>query len=94
LNLACFERLNVTVAIQFIMNEQLKDLTHMFCLQIPWYKLYKESLFSYVLTLKYMCHFGMTLKKLNLKTKHKINKKIHGYSLVHLVLCFLTYLLT
>jgi hypothetical protein len=27
-------------------NEQLKDLTHMFCLQIPCYKLYKEGLFS------------------------------------------------
>jgi hypothetical protein len=39
-------------------NEQLKDLTHMFCLWIPFYKLYKKGLFSYVFTLKYMCHFG------------------------------------
>jgi hypothetical protein len=53
-------------------NEQLKDLIHMICLQIPCYKLYKEDLFSYVLTLKYMCHFGMSSKKLKLKVKHKI----------------------
>jgi hypothetical protein len=26
-------------------NEQLKDLTHMFCFQIPCYKLYKEGFF-------------------------------------------------
>ncbi len=59
--------------------------------QIPCYKLYKEGLFSYVLTLKYMCHFGMSLKKLNLKVKHKIKNQIHGYSPVHFVLCFSTY---
>jgi hypothetical protein len=60
LDLACFEHLNVIVLTQFAINEQLKDLTHMFCLRIPRYKLYKEGLFSYVLTLKYMCHFGMS----------------------------------
>jgi hypothetical protein len=53
-------------------NEQLKDLTHMFCLQIPCYKLYKRSLLFYVFTLKYMCHFGMNWKKFNLEAKHKI----------------------
>jgi hypothetical protein len=57
-------------------NEQLKDLTHMFYLQIPCYKVYKEGLFSYVLALKYMCHFGLSLKKFNLKAKHKIKNKI------------------
>jgi len=56
-------------------NEQLKDLTYMSCFRIPCYKLYKEGLFSYVLTLKYMCHFLMNFKKFNLKAKHKIKKK-------------------
>ncbi len=57
-------------------NEQLKDLTHMFYFWIPCYKLYKEGLFSYVLTLKYMCQFWMNFKKFKLKEKHKIYKKI------------------
>ncbi len=74
LDLACPERLNVIVAIQFIANEELKDLNHMFCLGIPCYKLYKEGLFSYVIILKYMCHFGMNSKKFNLKVKQKIKK--------------------
>jgi len=42
----------------------------------PCYKLYKEDLFSYVFTLKCMCHFGMSLQKLNWKAKHKIKNKI------------------
>jgi hypothetical protein len=33
----------------------------------------------------------MNLKKFNLKAKQNNNNKIHGYSLVHLVLCFPTY---
>ncbi len=45
-------------------NEHLKDLTHMLCFRISCYKLYKGGLFSYVLTFKYMCHFGMSLKNL------------------------------
>ncbi len=48
-----------SITTQFTTNEQLKDLIHMFCLWIPYYKLYKEGLFSYIFTLKYMCHFGM-----------------------------------
>jgi hypothetical protein len=46
----------------------------MFYFQLPCYKLYKEGLFSYVLTLKYMCHFGINLKSLiqKLNTKDKI----------------------
>jgi hypothetical protein len=76
LDLAYFKCLNVIVAIQFATNKQLKNLTHMFCFQIPCYKLYKEDLFCYVFTLKYMCQFGMNLKKLNLKAKHKIKNKI------------------
>jgi hypothetical protein len=86
LNLAHLECLNVlslvglpyscnSIANQFATKEQLKDLTHMFCCQIPCYKLYIKNLFSYVLTLKYMCHFGMDSKKLNLKAKHEIKKK-------------------
>jgi len=75
-------------------NEQLKNLTHMFCLWTPCYKLYKKNLFSYVFTLKYICHSGMSWKKLNLKVKHKIKIKFHRYFLVHLILCFPTYLPT
>jgi hypothetical protein len=91
----CLERLNVIVAIQFATNEQVKDLTHMFCFWIPCYKLYKEGLFSCVLTLKYMCHFGMNFKKFNLKAKHKIKNKISWlfFSAFNLVLSYLlTYL--
>jgi len=47
-----------------VTNEQLKDLTHMFCFWIAWYKLYKEGLFSYGFTLKYMWHFEMNWKSL------------------------------
>ncbi len=95
MDLACLERLSVIVVIQFATNEQLKDLTHMFCLRIPCYKLYKENLFFYVLTLKYMCHFGMNFKKFNLKAKHKIKNKISWlfFSAFSLVLFYLfTYL--
>ncbi len=76
LDLTYFEHLNIIVATQFAINEQLKDLTHMLCLWIPCYQLYREGLFSYILTLKYMCHFGMSFKKLNLKARHKIKTKI------------------
>ncbi len=92
---AYLEHLNVIVAIQFATNEQLKDLTHMLCFQIPCYKLYEEGLFSYVLTLKYMCHFGMSLKKFNPKAEHKIKKKISWlfFNAFNLVLSYLlTYL--
>jgi len=51
-------------------NEQLKDLTHMFCFWIPCHKLCKEGLFFCVFKLKYMCNFGMSWKKLNLNAKH------------------------
>jgi hypothetical protein len=62
----------ILIATQFLINVQLKDLTHMFSPRISFHKLYKEGLFSYVLTLKYMCPFGMRLKSLTLKTKHRI----------------------
>jgi len=57
------------VATQFANKDQSKHLTHMLCFLIPYYKLYQESMFSYVFTLKYMYHFGMTLEKFNLKCK-------------------------
>jgi hypothetical protein len=47
-----------SIATQFATKEQLKGSTHMFCLQIPCYKLYKKGLFFYVLTLKYLCHMS------------------------------------
>ncbi len=93
MDLVYFECLNVIVTIQFATNEQLKDLTHMICLQIPCYKLYKEGLFSYVFTLKYMCHFGMNLKKLNLKAKHKL-KKINSWLFFSALSFVFSYLLT
>jgi len=45
LDLGYLECLNVIGLIQFAINEQLKDLTHMICFQIPCYKLYKKELF-------------------------------------------------
>jgi hypothetical protein len=59
----------------------------------PCYKLYKEDLFSYVFTLKCMCHFGMSLQKLNWKAKHKIKNKIPWLFSTALSLV-LSYLLT
>ncbi len=91
MDLACFEHLSVMVVTQFATNEQPKDLIHMLCFQIPCYKLYKKGLFSYVLTLKYMCHFGMSLKKFNLKAKYKIKNKFSWlfFSALSLVLSYL-----
>jgi hypothetical protein len=66
-------RLSVIFATHLQLNLQLKDLTHLIFLQIPCYKLYKEGLFFYILTLKYKCDFGMNSKKLNLKAKDKIH---------------------
>jgi hypothetical protein len=43
-----------SIVIQFTTNEQLKYLTHIICFRIPCFKLYKEGLFSYVFTIKYM----------------------------------------
>ncbi len=95
MDLACLEHLSVKVTTQFATNEQLKDLTHMLCFRIPCCKLYREVFFSYFLTLKYMCHFGMNFTKFKLKEKHKVFLKIiHGYSLVCLILSFPTYLPT
>ncbi len=54
---------------QFATRGKQKTLTHMFCFLIPCYKLYKEGMFFYVLTLKYKCHFTRTSKNLNPKNK-------------------------
>jgi len=59
-------------AIQFATRENFKILTHMFYLWIPCYKLYEEDMFSYVLTFKYTCHFGMNTKQFNPKSKTQI----------------------
>jgi hypothetical protein len=74
-------------------NEQLKYWTHILCFWIPYYKLYKEGLFFYVLTLKYMCHFRTNWKKLNLKAKHKIKNKI-SWLLFNAFSLVLSYLFT
>jgi hypothetical protein len=69
LDVAYLERLSVwspigvpdswnSIVTQFATKQQLKNSTHMLCLQIPCYQLYKKGLFSYVLTLKYMCHMS------------------------------------
>ncbi len=85
-----------SIATQFAIKEQLKVLTHMFCLRFPCYKLYKKSFFFYIFTLKYKCHFGMSLKKHSLKAKHinffKKNSWLF-FSSLHLVFSYLlTYL--
>ncbi len=59
LDLSFFWMLKCCSCNSIVINEQLKDLIHMFCFQIPCYKLYKEGLLSYVFTLKYMCYFRM-----------------------------------
>ncbi len=52
-----------SITTQFATKEQLKNLTHMLCLWISCYILYKRGLLSYVLTLKCIYHFGMNSKK-------------------------------
>jgi len=64
-----WENLYVVVTL-FVTKKKLQDLTqYMICFWIPCHKLYKEGVFSYVLTLKYTCHFGMSSKKLGHKDK-------------------------
>jgi hypothetical protein len=55
------------ISTQFVSNVQLKDLTNMFCFWILFHKLYKQGVFYFVFTLKYMSQFGMSLRKYNLK---------------------------
>jgi hypothetical protein len=57
------------IATQFVINVQLKDLTHKFFPWISFHKLYNKGVFSCVFTLKYMCQFGMNSKKFNSKNK-------------------------
>ncbi len=76
LDLARFERLSVIISIPLqLMNNYLKINPYVSILN-PCYNLYTEGFFFYVFTLKYMCHFGMSWEKLNLKAKHKIKNKI------------------
>jgi hypothetical protein len=44
----------------------------------PMLQIILKGLVNLFFTLKYMCQFGMSLKKFNLNAKHKIFKKIHG----------------
>jgi hypothetical protein len=62
-----------SIATQFTTNEELKNLTHMFCLGIPCYKLYKKR---FVLRWKYMCHFGINPKKKTWRQNKKLKNKI------------------
>jgi len=57
------------IVTQFVIFKKLKIVTDMLCLWIPCHNLYKAVVFSYVLMFKYMCHFGMSSKNLNLKNK-------------------------
>jgi hypothetical protein len=47
-----------SVAIKFAAEVELKGLTHMFCLLISFYKVYKKGAFSLDFTLKIMCQIG------------------------------------
>jgi len=53
-----------SIATRFAIKDQLKDLTHMFCFRILCYKLYKEGLFYYVFTLKYVAFWDEPKKAL------------------------------
>jgi hypothetical protein len=75
-----------SIATLFATKKQLKTLTHMFCFQIPSYKLCKKGLFSHIFKLKYKSHFGMSSKSLTQRQNIKLKKIIHGYSSVHLIL--------
>jgi len=63
------------IATQFVIQKQLKDLTHMLCVWIWCHKLYKNGVFFYVLTLKYTPISRQVQKSLTLKTKHEIKFK-------------------
>jgi hypothetical protein len=82
-----------SIVIHFSIKKQLKYLTHMLWFQISCYKLYKERLLSYVSTFKYMCHFGMNSKKINLKAKHQ-NFKNNSWLLFSSFNLMFSYLLT
>jgi hypothetical protein len=60
------------VAIEFAIKVQLQGLTHMFCLLMSSYKVYKEGDFFLDFTYKIMCYLGWTQRSLTLKVKHKI----------------------
>jgi hypothetical protein len=54
-----------TVTTQFVTKERLKYSTHMLNVFESHVTNYINKVFSYVPTLKYMCHFRMSSKKLN-----------------------------
>jgi hypothetical protein len=59
----------ILVAIQFATNVQLKDLTHKFWSLNFISQIILKRCLSCVLTLEYMCQFGMSLKKIISKDK-------------------------
>jgi hypothetical protein len=69
LDLTWLDHLSVIVTIQFTNNEQLKDLTLMFCLQVPCYKLYKRKLVLLHFHIKIHVPFWDELKKTEHKSK-------------------------
>ncbi len=62
-----------SIATQFTTNEELKDLTHMFCLGIPCYKQYKKGLFSNENTCAIL---GSTQKNLTWRQNKNLKNKI------------------
>jgi hypothetical protein len=58
------------VGTNFVIKVQLKDLTHMLCLLMSFYKVYKEGAFSFDFTFKIMCNLGCVQRSLTLKAKH------------------------
>ncbi len=82
------------VAFKFRTKVQVKGLIGMFCLWASSHKLYKEHVFTWFITLKCICQFGMSEKMLNLLNENcKVNEFVFGYSF-HLHFPFPTYLPT
>ncbi len=51
-----------------------KGFTNLFCPWMSSHRLYNEGGFSCEFTIKCMCQFGMSSKKLNPKDKHKMKR--------------------
>jgi hypothetical protein len=84
-----------TVATYFTTNEQLKYLTICFVFESSVTNYLKKICFLMFSHSNTCVILGWTPKTLNLKNKtYFFGKKIHVYSLVHLILCFPTHLPT
>ncbi len=60
------------------------SLIYIFCLPISCCKLYNKGAFSYVFTIKTMCHLGWVQKNLTLKENIKWKQCLYGYFLIHM----------